>query len=100
MLIAYGHMKDRSTPVSFPLAIQDMHYVVLCFLAGTPCKNGRKAFTSAQASISVNWAIGGVCKVFLQVAHDSSATLKNSCISTYCRLQSLLHHSFGIHCRK
>src|SRR4029434_7983109 len=23
-----------------------MHYVVLCFLAGTPCKNGRKAFTA------------------------------------------------------
>src|SRR4029434_5788973 len=23
-----------------------MHYVVLCFLAGTHCKNGRKAFTA------------------------------------------------------
>ena len=30
ILIAYCHVKDRYTPVSFPLAIQDMPYVVLC----------------------------------------------------------------------
>ena len=44
----------------------------------TPCKNVRKAFTRMtvpailprhqlacwQASISVSWAVGGVCKVF------------------------------------
>src|SRR4029434_1194029 len=49
------------------------------YRAGIPCTNGRKAFTARhcqlycqktlvtlcwQASISVNWAVGGVCKVF------------------------------------
>src|SRR4029434_193406 len=51
------------------------------YQAGTPCKNGRKAFTCItlpailpkdirhqlvcwQASTRVSWAVGGVCKVF------------------------------------
>ena len=60
--------------MSFPLAIQDMHYVVLCFLAGTPCSQfaphdiasytaKRHLLVCWQASISVNWAVGGVSKV-------------------------------------
>src|SRR4029434_7251094 len=28
--VAYGHVKDRKTPSSFPLAIQEMPYFVLC----------------------------------------------------------------------
>ena len=66
-------MRDRLTPVSSPLAIQDMPYVVLC------AKKWKKSFHTHvtasytakihqlacwQASISVSWAIGGVCKVF------------------------------------
>src|SRR4029434_10699006 len=78
ILIAYGHVKDRYTPVSFPLAIQDMPYVVLCSGLEHPAKIEQKlsqhdivSYTAKrhhlvcrQACISANWAVGGVCKVF------------------------------------
>ena len=65
--------------MSFPLAIQDMHYVDLCFswlkhrakmeeklsqhdIASYTAK--RHQFVCWQASICINWAVGGVCKVF------------------------------------
>ena len=78
ILIAYGHVKDRLTPVSFPLAIQDMPYVVLYTGLEYPAKMEEKlsqhdiaSYTAKrhqlvcwQASVSVNWAVGGVCKVF------------------------------------
>ena len=64
--------------MSFPLAIQDMPYVVLCTGLEHPAKMEEKlsqhdiaSYTAKrhqlvcwQASISVNWAVGGVCKVF------------------------------------
>ena len=64
--------------MSFQLAIQDMPYVVLCtgleYLAKMEEKLSQHDFASYtaerhqlvcwQASISVNWAVGGVCKVF------------------------------------
>ena len=64
--------------MSFPLAIQDMPYVVLCTGLEYPAKMEEKlsqhdiaSYTAKrqhlvcwQASISVNWAVGGVCKVF------------------------------------
>ena len=76
--VAYGHLKDRLTPVSFPLAIQDMHYVVLCCGLEHPAKMDetltqhdvasytakRHLLVCWQASISANWAAGGVCKIF------------------------------------
>ena len=76
--IAYGHTKDRQIPVSFPLAIQDMPSAVLCTGLVYPAKMEEKlsqhdlaSYTAKrhqlvcwQASISVSWAVGGVCKVF------------------------------------
>ena len=67
--------------MSFPLAIQDMHYVVLCSGLEHPAKMEEKlsqhdnASYNAKrhqlgcwkASISANWAVGGVCKVFAYV---------------------------------
>ena len=64
--------------MSFPLAIQDMPYVVLSTGLEYPAKMEEKLsqhdiasytakrhqLVSRQASISVNWAVGGVCKVF------------------------------------
>ena len=64
--------------MSSPLAIQDMPYVVLCTGLEYPAKMEEKlsqhdiaSYTAKrhqlvcwQASISVNWAVGGVCKVF------------------------------------
>ena len=65
--------------VSFQLAIQDMPYVVLCtgleYLAKMEEKLSQHDIASYTAkryqlvltsiySISVNWAVGGVCKVF------------------------------------
>ena len=78
ILIAYGHVRDRQTPVSFPLAIQEMHYAVLCSKLEHPAKMEEKlsqhdiaSYTAKrhqlmcwQASISVSWAVAGVCKVF------------------------------------
>src|SRR4029434_707740 len=80
ILIAYGHVKDRKTSVSSPLAIQDMPYVVLCNRLETPAKMEESFHTQDiasytakrhqlelvcwQASISVSWAVGGVCTVF------------------------------------
>ena len=66
------------TPLSFPLAIQDMPYVVLYTGLEYPAKMEEKRsqhdianYTAKrhhlvcwQASISVNWAVGGVCKAF------------------------------------
>ena len=56
-----------------------MHYVVLCFRLEHPAKMEEKlsqhdivSYTAKrhqlvcwQGSISVNWAVGGVCKVFI-----------------------------------
>src|SRR4029434_10060122 len=78
ILIAYGHVKDRYTPVSFPLAIQDMPYVVLCSRMENHAKKEEKllqhdiaSYTAKrhqlvcwQAYVSVNWAVVGACKVF------------------------------------
>ena len=64
--------------MSFPLAIQDMPYVVLITGPEYSAKMEEKlsqhdiaSYTAKrhqlvcwQASISVNWAVGGVCKVF------------------------------------
>ena len=64
--------------MSSPLAIQDMHSVVLCSGLEYPAKMEEKlsqndiaSYTAKihqlvcwQASISVNWAVGGVCNVF------------------------------------
>ena len=64
--------------MSSPLAIQDMPYVVLCNGLEHPAKMEEKlsqhdiaSYTAKrhqlvcwQASISVSWAVGGVCKVF------------------------------------
>ena len=64
--------------MSFPLAIQDMPYVVLCSRLEHPeimeeklSQNDIASYTAKrhhlvcwQASISVNWAVGGVCTVF------------------------------------
>ena len=64
--------------MSLPLAIQDMPYVVLGTGLEHPAKMKEKlsqhdiaSYTAKrhqlvcwQASISINWAIGGVCKVF------------------------------------
>ena len=64
--------------MSLPLAIQDMHYVVLCSGMGHPAKMEEKLsqhfianYTAKihqlvcwQAYISANWAVGGVCNVF------------------------------------
>ena len=77
VLIAYDHVKDR-TPLSFPLFILDMPYVVLCTGLEYPTKMEEKlsqhdiaSYTAKrhqlvcwQASISVNWAVGGVCTPF------------------------------------
>ena len=63
--------------MSYPLAIQDMHYVVLCSGLEHPAKMEEKltqhditSYTAKihqlvcwQASIIANWAVGGVCKV-------------------------------------
>ena len=63
--------------MSFPLAIQDMHYVVLCSGLEHPAKMEEKllqhdiaSYTAKRhqlvcwiAYISVNWAVGGDCKV-------------------------------------
>ena len=65
--------------MSFPLAIQDMHYVVLCSGLEQPAKMEEKlslhdiaSYTAMghqlvcwHASISVNWAVGG--KVFARL---------------------------------
>src|SRR4029434_343568 len=78
ILIAYGHVKDRLTPVSFPLAIQDKPCVGLYTGLEYSAKLEEKlsqhdiaSYTAKrhplvcwQASISVNWAVCGVCKVF------------------------------------
>src|SRR4029434_4696255 len=78
ILIAYGRVRDRQTPVSFPLAIQEMHYAVLCSKLEHPAKMEEKlsqhdiaSYTAKRhhvmcspVSISVSWAVGGVCKVF------------------------------------
>ena len=68
----------KVTPVSSPLAIQDMPYVVLCN-GWNPLQKWKKSFHTYdiasytakrhqlvywQAYISVSWAVGGVCKVF------------------------------------
>ena len=68
ILIAYGHVKD------FPTSHLEYALCSSVYRAGTPCRNGRKALPAIlpkdtsqcvwQASISVNWAVGGVCKVF------------------------------------
>ena len=64
--------------MSFPLAIQDMPYVVLCSGQEHPAKMEetlsqhdiasytakRHQLVCWQASISVNWAVGGVCMFF------------------------------------
>ena len=64
--------------MSFPLAIQNMPYVVLCDRLVHPAKMEEKfsqhdlaSYTAKRhqlvcwhASISVSWAVGGVCKVF------------------------------------
>src|SRR4029434_1177875 len=77
ILVAYGHVKDRKTPVSLPLALQDMQYVV-CVPGWYTLQKLKKSFHSMtlpailpkdmlvcwQGSISANWDIGGVCKVF------------------------------------
>ena len=74
ILIAYGHVKDSLTPVSFPLTIQDMPYVVLCTGLEYPAKMEEKlsqhdiaSYTAKghqlvcwHASISVNWDVGDV----------------------------------------
>ena len=75
-------MKDRQTLVSFPLAIQDMHYVVLCSGLVHPAKIDKElsqhdiaSYTAKRhelvcwkASISANGAIDGVYKVFACVS--------------------------------
>src|SRR4029434_482362 len=64
--------------MTFPLTIQDMPYVVLCSRLEHLAKMEEKlsqhdiySYTAKrhqlvcwQTSISVNWAVGGVCKVF------------------------------------
>ena len=64
--------------MSLPLAIQDMPYVVLCSGLEHPAKMEEKlsqddiaSYTAKrhqlvcwQDSICINWAVGGVCKVF------------------------------------
>ena len=64
--------------MSFPLAIQDMPYVVLCSRMENHAKKEEKllqhdiaSYTAKihqlvcwQASLSANWAVGGVRKVF------------------------------------
>ena len=42
ILIAYSHVKDKQTPVSFPLAIHDMPCVVLCSGLEHPAKMEEK----------------------------------------------------------
>ena len=67
--------------MSFPLDIQDMSYVVRCTGPEYPAKLEEKlsqhdiaSYTAKrhqlvcwQASIGVNWAVGGVCKVFASI---------------------------------
>src|SRR4029434_4294455 len=48
ILIAYSHVKDRYTPMSFPLAIQDMPYVVLCSGLEQPAKMEEKVSQHGQ----------------------------------------------------
>src|SRR4029434_645015 len=77
-MIASVHVKDRYTPVSSPLGSHDMPYVVLCN-GLEPLQKWKKSFHTHdiaiynakrhqlvcwKASISVSWAVGGVCKVF------------------------------------
>ena len=64
--------------MSFPLAILDIPYVVLCSRLEHPVKMDEKLshhgiagytakrhqLVSWQASISANWAVGGVFKIF------------------------------------
>ena len=62
--------------MSFPLAIQDMPYVVLCTGLEHPAKMEEKlsqhdlaSYTARRHQLvcwqaSVSWAVGGVCKVF------------------------------------
>ena len=64
--------------MSFPLAIQDMHYVVLCSgqehlakMEEELSQHDIASYTAKihqlvcwQASLSANWAVGGVRKVF------------------------------------
>ena len=80
ILIAYGRVRDRQTPVSFPLAIQEMHYAVLCSKLEHPAKMEEKlsqhhiaSYTAKrhqlvcwQASISANcwWCLQGFCMPF------------------------------------
>src|SRR4029434_2312711 len=90
ILIAYGHVKDRS----FPLAIQDMPYVVLCSGLEHPAKmdvklshQGIASYTakrhqlvSWQASISVScwWCLRGLhafCVVRVLVLEQNSLLL-------------------------
>ena len=73
--------------MSFPLAIQDMPYVVLCTGLEYPSKMeetlsqhdiasytaNRHELVCWQASISVNWAVGGVRKVL----HTFYSALRN-----------------------
>src|SRR4029434_7514753 len=74
ILISCGHVKDRYTRASFPLDIQDMPYVVLYTgleMDKKLSQHDNASYTAKthqlacwQASISVNWAVGGVCKLF------------------------------------
>ena len=63
--------------MTFPLSIQDMPYVALCSRLENPVKmenlsqHDITSYTAKrhqvvcwQASIGVNWAVGGVCKAF------------------------------------
>src|SRR4029434_3286393 len=87
ILIAYGHVKDRETPLSFPLAIQDMPYVVLCNGLEPPAKleeklsharhcqpQGQKTPVSVLASfyqcqLGCWWCLQGFCMSFRQLAY-------------------------------
>ena len=55
ILIAYGHVKDRLTPVSFPLAIQDMSNVVLYNGLEYPAKMKEKLSQHEIASFTAKY---------------------------------------------
>src|SRR4029434_10651708 len=94
ILIAYGHGKDRLTPVSFPLAIQDMPYVVLCTGLEHPSKMEEKlsqhdfASYTAKRHLSVS---AGLLVVFATFLHAFLGSYMSS-FGTELLIAALSHH--------
>src|SRR4029434_10518880 len=105
--------------MSLPLAIQDILYVVLFYGLEHPAKMEEKlsqhdiASCTAkthqlvcwQASISVNWAVGGVCKFFacLLGSYRNSVNYRTACVigkRSRCHVNPLLNVCILVQDRK